>query len=216
LLHELGHSTYTSKYIPATLPYALRSDAHALSTEAVAMMFEDFAGDAGWLRAMGVTVPDPEKFDRQAAMERQAHRLIFSRWCQVMFRFEKELYADPDQDLNKLWWDLVEKYQEIKRPEGSNEPDYAAKIHIVSAPVYYHNYMLGELFAAQLRQAIAREVQGGADRMTPGALVGNKALGRFMRERVYQPGRSVDWEQLSVQATGGPLGAKAFAKEIKE
>ena len=21
------------------------------------------------------------------------------------------MYEDPDQDLNKLWWDLVEKYQ---------------------------------------------------------------------------------------------------------
>ena len=37
--------------------------------------------------------------------------LIFSRWCQVMLRFEKAIYADPDQDLNELWWDLVEKYQ---------------------------------------------------------------------------------------------------------
>ena len=44
--------------------------------------------------------------------------LIFSRWCQVMLRFEKGMYENPDQDLNKLWWDLVEKYQLLKRPDG--------------------------------------------------------------------------------------------------
>ena len=46
--------------------------------------------------------------------------------------------------------DLAEKYQEVKRPEGRNEPDFAAKIHIVTTPVYYHNYMLGEMFASQV------------------------------------------------------------------
>ena len=77
---------------------------------------------------------------------------------QVVLRFEKAMYEDPKQDLNKLWWDLVEKYQLIKRPEGRNAPDYASKIHIVSAPAYYHNYMMGQLFASQVHHAIAREV----------------------------------------------------------
>ncbi len=75
-----------------------------------------------------------------------------------MFRFEKELYRDPNQDLNKLWWDLVEKYQGLKRPEGALSPDYASKIHIVSAPCYYHNYMMGELFACQVHEALCKEV----------------------------------------------------------
>ena len=60
--------------------------------------------------------------------------LIFSRWCQVMLRFEKAMYENPDQDLNKLWWDLVEKYQGLKRPPNRNAPDYASKIHIFRAP----------------------------------------------------------------------------------
>ena len=81
---------------------------------------------------------------------RRARLLIFSRWCQVMLRFEKALYEDPSRDLNVLWWDLVENYQGLKRPDGRHAPDYASKIHIVSTPAYYHNYMMGELFAAQL------------------------------------------------------------------
>src|SRR5207302_796662 len=130
--------------------------------------------------------------------------LIFSRWAQVMFRFEKGMYEDPEQDLNKLWWDLVEKYQMVKRPEGRSAPDYASKIHIVSAPVYYHNYMMGELFASQLHHSIARELYNDADPNTV-IYVGNKKVGEFMRKRVFEPGRTLSWNALTKHATGAEL-----------
>ena len=46
------------------------------------------------------------------------------------------LYADRD-DLNSLWWNPVERLQLVKRPAGRDEPDWAAKIHVAVAPVYY-------------------------------------------------------------------------------
>ena len=165
MLHELGHSVYSSKNIPESVPYVLRTEAHILTTEGMAMMFERFSKDADWLPAMGVAVPDPKAFDEAGARMQRDKLLVFSRWCQVMFRFEKALYENPDQDLNTLWWDLVEKYQLVHRPEGRNAPDYASKIHIVSAPAYYHNYMMGELFADQVLHAIARDV---LERRRPG------------------------------------------------
>lgn len=214
MMHELGHATYSSKNIPASVPYVLRSEAHTLTTEGVAMMFERFVRNPAWLGALGVDVPDPEAF-RQRAMKLRSNRLlIFSRWCQVMFRFEKALYADPEADLNRTWWDLVEKYQGVKRPEGRNAPDYAAKIHIVIAPAYYHNYQLGELFAAQVHHTIARNVLAGTDPATA-VYVGNKAVGRYMIERVFAPGRTVDWNQLTKHATGEALSAKAFAADFQ-
>src|SRR6185436_11592422 len=158
MLHELGHSVYSSKNIPASLPYVVRTDAHIMCTEGVAMMFERFSKDGEWLAAFNIPVADKAAYSAAGARMRRDRLLIFSRWAQVMFRFEKELYHDPSQNLNKLWWDLVEKYQLLKRPEGRNMPDYASKIHIVSAPAYYHNYMLGQLFACQLHAAISREV----------------------------------------------------------
>ncbi len=158
MLHELGHSVYSSKNIPHSVPYVLRSEAHILTTEGIAMLFERFSKDADWLKGMGVAVPDPAAFDRAGVRMHRAKLLVFSRWCQVMFRFEKGLYENPEQDLNTLWWDLVERYQLVRRPEGRNLPDYASKIHIVSAPVYYHNYLMGELFADQVLEAIAREL----------------------------------------------------------
>ncbi len=213
MLHELGHSVYSSRNIPRSLPYALRAEAHILTTEGIAMLFERFSKDADWLQAMGVAVPDPVAFDKAGAKMQRAKLLVFSRWCQVMFRFEKALYENPDQDLNTLWWDLVEKYQMVHRPEGRTAPDYASKIHIVSAPAYYHNYLLGQLFADQVLHAIARDVLGGVD-PSKASFVGKPAVGEYLKTRVFAPGRSLDWNALTRHATGEPLNARAFAAEI--
>ncbi len=213
MLHELGHSVYSSKNIPRALPYVLRAEAHILTTEGVAMMFERPAKSADWLQKMGVTVPDPKGFNETGEKMLRNQLLIFSRWCQVMLRFEKALYSNPNQDLNALWWDLVEKYQMVKRPEGRNAPDYASKIHIVVAPAYYHNYMMGQLFASQVHHAIARNVLK-ADPDTV-LYVGHSSVGEFMKKRVFAPGKTMPWNALTKFATGEELNAKAFAADFQ-
>jgi peptidyl-dipeptidase A len=214
LLHELGHSVYSSKNIPRTLPYTLRTDSHTLTTEGLAMMMQRLADSELWIEQMGIKLDKPEQFASAAAGSRRNDLLIFSRWCQVMLRFEKAMYENPDQDLNKLWWDLVEKYQNLKRPEGRNAPDYASKIHIVTSACYYHNYMMGDLFASQVHHAITRDVYHGADPRTV-AYVGNKDVGRFLQEKIFNPGKSLSWNDLTKFATGEDLNAKAFAEDFR-
>jgi len=162
---------------------------------------------------MGVHISDPTAFDRAGARMLRAKLLVFSRWAQVMFRFEKALYGNPDAELNTLWWDRVESYQMVHRPDGRNAPDYASKIHIVSAPAYYHNYLMGELFANQVLHAIARNVLNGVD-PAKARFVGNTGVGDFLKTRIFAPGRSLDWNGLTKHATGDTLNAKAFAAEI--
>ena len=213
LLHELGHAVYSSVNISRQVPYVLRTDAHAFCTEGVAMLFQRASKSADWLRAMGVTVANPAAFNRTGAHMYRNELLVFSRWCQVMFRFEKELYANPDHDLNRLWWDLVEKYQAIHRPEGRDAPDYASKIHVVVAPAYYHNYMLGQLFASQVHRTLAKEVLHTDPQQA--LFVGQPAVGQFMKDRVFAPARTKSWPRLTHDATGEPLNARAFAADFR-
>jgi peptidyl-dipeptidase A len=213
MLHELGHAVYSSKNIPQSVPYVVRSDAHILCTEGAAMMFERFSKSADFLKAMGVKVDDPQAYNRAGAKMRRDQLLIFSRWCQVMLRFEVALYGNPGEDLNKLWWDLVEKYQLVHRPDDRSAPDYASKIHVVSAPAYYHNYMMGQLFACQVHRTICQEVLKASD--VPSAIYpGDQRVGEFMKTRVFAPGRTLPWNDLTRHATGEPLNAKAFAAEF--
>jgi peptidyl-dipeptidase A len=214
MLHELGHAVYSSKNIPRSVPYVLRTESHILTTEGVAMMFERFSKDADWLQAMGVRLEDPRAFDETGAKMRRDRLLIFSRWCQVMLRFEKGMYEDPDQDLNELWWDLVAKYQGMRRPAGRHSPDYASKIYLVSAPCYYHNYMMGQLFASQVHRTIAREVLGGMD-PAKANYVGKRQVGEYMKGRVFAPGKTLPWDELTRHATGERLNPKAFAADFR-
>ena len=214
LLHEFGHSVYSSKNIPATQPYLLRMESHILTTEGVAMMFERFSKQRGWIEKMGLKADDPASFDETASKMQRNQLLIFSRWCQVMLRFEKGMYENPDADLNDLWWTLVAKYQGLKKPAGRNAPDYASKIHIVSVPVYYHNYQMGQLFASQVHRAIAKTLYPDLD---PKHVLynGNGKVGEFMKARVFDPGRSLSWNELTKFATGEELNAKGFALDFQ-
>lgn len=210
LLHELGHAAY-DKFIPRTLPFLLRTPAHTLSTESIAMYMGRLTRKPEWLRE----VAGAELGDEEAAEIRRQLRaamLVSARWILVMVHFERELYRDPDRDdLNTLWWDLVERMQFIRRPEGRDEPDWAAKIHFSTAPVYYHNYLLGELMASQLTAHLARgEMRGRRS----GSIRGVEAVGRFLRERIFAPGASLDWNELLVHATGEGLNPHYFVEEF--
>jgi peptidyl-dipeptidase A len=124
------------------------------------------------------------------------------------------MYEDPKQDLNALWWDLVQKYQGLKKPAGRNAPDYAAKIHICSAPVYYHNYMMGQLFASQVHHALCKDLYPGM-KVNEVLYIGDKKVGEWMTRKVFAVGRTLAWNDLLKHATGAGLNPEAFAKDFK-
>lgn len=103
ILHELGHGVYDQN-IDMTLPFFLRTPAHTFTTEAIAMIFGRLASNPYWLRDnAGVSESEADQIRDDVRNSLRLEQLVFSRWCQVMFRFEKAMYTNPDQDLNKLW-----------------------------------------------------------------------------------------------------------------
>ncbi|MFH0901070.1 MAG: M2 family metallopeptidase [Pseudomonadota bacterium] len=213
ILHELGHAIYDIGYSGnKELPYLLRTKAHSLTTEGVAMLMGRLATNPYWMRQF-VGIADEEVTKLSAPLRDHTRRgaLVFVRWGLALVHFERELYRNPDQDLSSLWWQIVGKYQLLTAPEGRSEPDWAAKIHLTTTPVYYQSYLLGELFAAQLHQTIAEQFFAGQDPWTV-VYAGSLDVGRFLDEKVFRPGASLPWEELVVHATGRPLGTSAFVK----
>ena len=158
ILHELGHATYT-KNIQKDLPFLLRIEAHTFLTEAIAILMGRQANNVDWMQAIvGINEKEKQALGKALFENLRLSEIAFSRWSQVMMRFEKAMYINPDQDLNKLWWDIVEENQFVKRPENRNESDWAAKIHLAQYPCYYHNYMLGGLASSQILNALVRQV----------------------------------------------------------
>jgi len=103
ILHELGHGVY-SYYNDRSLPFTLRDAAHTFTTEAIANMFGRMATNPEWMLQMGIIdSTESAKIAEDSRKSLRLQMLVFSRWAQVMYRFEKSMYENPDQDLNKLW-----------------------------------------------------------------------------------------------------------------
>ncbi len=213
MLHEFGHASY-DKYIDTTLPWILRNPAHTFTTEAVAMIFGRFSTNAQWMKDnLGISDAEKTKIADISFKSLRLQQLVFSRWSQVMYRFEKGMYENPDQDLNKLWWDLVEKYQMIKKPTDRNAPDWASKIHIATSPCYYHNYLLGELLASQLHNYIVTNIIKSGDFKNQ-SYVNNKEIGKYFIDKVFVPGARFKWNDMIEKATGEKLTPKYYAKQF--
>lgn len=210
MLHELGHAIY-STFIRKDLPWMLRQEAHPLTTEGIAMFFDSAAHTSTYLQRFAGVGPEQAKQLENALQERRKlSRLVFLRWCLVMIHFEMEAYRDPEQSLSDAWWTLVERYQFLQRPEGRDEPDWATKIHIVMAPAYYQNYLLGELFGAQLRKTLGGLV--GSSTLA-GELLFAPEIAPFLRDKIFAPGRSLTWQALLQQATGSRLDPAHLLEE---
>ena len=90
--------------------------------------------------------------------------------------FERALYDDPERDLDAVWWELVARHQLVTPPAGRKAPDWAAKIHIAVAPVYYHTYLYGAIVALQVMDALRSSVGGLVDRPEAGKILREQAL----------------------------------------
>lgn len=213
MLHEFGHAAY-DKYISKSLPFIMRDPAHTFTTEAIAMLFGRNSTNAQWMKAnLGLNDNEVNEVATDGFKSLRLQQIVFSRWAQVMYRFEKSMYENPDQDLNELWWRLVEKYQLLKKPEGRNEPDWASKIHIATAPCYYHNYLLGELLASQLYHYIVVNILKSND-LKNQAFSNNPEIGKYLIEKVFSPGMRYKWNDMIKNATGEFLTPKYYAEQF--
>ena len=212
-LHELGHATY-SKYLPrdAAVFAAGRSpraddrgggdDVRAIRPER--RLAASDGGESARSRAFSGG-------GGQAAAKPPADlRPILPGDVPLRARVVRE--SQPGLEPAVVGFD-----REVSGGEAAGGPRRARlrrQVSFCRRPCYYHNYMLGELFASQVHHALIRAIM--PDTNPAGAIyVGNKKAGEFMRDRVYSPGLTLDWNQLTRHATGEELNAKAFAEDIK-
>jgi len=202
VLHELGHAIYELGLDPK-LPWLLREPPHMISTEAMALIAGRQAYRSQALQTLIGNAPQKQSLMQKADKSLRRRQLIFSRWVMVMTAFESELYRDPHQDLNRLWWALVEKYQKIHPPiNRETHADWAAKYHIGLAPVYYFSYLLGEMFASAIQETLGTTT-----------LAIQKA-GQLLNEKLFRPGNRMTWDALIQHVTGKPLSPDAWIKEF--
>lgn len=216
MLHEFGHAVYALGHDDPSNPFFLRNAAHTFTTEAIAMIFGRLSRNPEWMRlSLGLTDIEKSEIEEDCYKSLKLQQLVFSRWVQVVYRFEKEMYSNPEQDLNALWWNLAEKYQMLKKPHNRDMPDWATKIHIALYPCYYHNYQLGELLASQIHYYIVDNITKSGDYKNE-CYIGNPAIGKWMSDNIFKIGMKLEWNEMIEKATGEKLTAKYYAKQFVE
>ena len=205
MLHELGHGVYDAGIDPGSRGSSARriSSPRRASRSCSAACT---ATRSGWRRSRGcrpTRLPISRRRLQAAPRRRDARvRPLGARDDQLR---AGALRRPRGRSRRRRWWELVHRFQGVNPPDDRNEPDWAAKIHVALAPVYYHNYLYGAIVASQLREALDREA---------GGLVDRPEAGRILTERLFSAGDSSRWDELVERATGAPLQASSLRLEL--
>ncbi len=213
MLYESAYSAYL-KNINVDLPYILREPSHIFIADAVATLFGRFSANPDWLEEM-ITIGAKEKeaIEDKCNMHHMMDKLVFSRWAQVMYHFEKSLYENPEQNLNKLWWQLVNEYQLLNTPGDWDNPDWATKIHIITEPCTYHNYMLGELYASQLHNYIKTQIVKDDSDDCAIKCINNPEIGAYLISKIFKHGKSLSWDEIVQESTNEALNPNYYQRQ---
>jgi len=212
LLYESGFASYL-KYIDKDLPYLLHQPPHFTANDAIATLFSGFSINPVWLeKIVGIPEAEKEKIKETSFKQLRLEKFVFSRFAQVMYRFERDLYEDPGQNLNDLWWQLVSNYQMLNMPNERDEPDWATKTHIITMPCSYHNYLLGELIASQIHTFVNDEVLNN-DETCETKCINNPKVGEYMINKLFKPGAKYNMQNWLKNATNSNLSPDYFARQ---
>ncbi len=196
LFHEYGHALHAC--FVKQRHYPLKLDVGCFS-EAMATILQHFTSDPDWLRMnTSLTSEEITRFVKAT----KASLLLRLRNLMALSIFEFLAYENPEQNLNKLWSRTQAKYLFVSENET---PQWAAQSIYTTHPIYFQNYILAEMIAAQTIRCLKEKY---------GQLLKNARIAEFLIQNYYSPGSSVDWPQKIEKATGTKLGAEALVQQL--
>lgn len=196
LFHEYGHALHAC-FVKQRY-YALKLDVGCFH-EGMATILQRFTSDADWLRLnTSITNKEITRFVKA----RKASLLLRLRNLMALSIFEFQAYENPEQDLNKLWSRTRTKYLFVSEDET---PRWAAQSIYTTHPIYFQNYILAEMIAAQTIQHLKEKY---------GRLLHNAKIAEFLIQNYYGPGSSVDWPEKIEKASGRRWSAEALVQQL--
>ncbi len=200
LLHEVGHGVYDIG-VSSKLAHFDRNPASSAATEAVAMMMESVPYREGFYqKELGM----PQELVKKLSVMRLKSSIDFVKWATVLINFEKQLYANPEQDLPMLWYGLNQKHMLENIPSVLHH-EWACVPHFLSHPVYYQNYLRAEIMASQMYDALHAKL---------GNLSENKDTAEYLRTKFFRFGASLKEGELLKRFTGSALSVDAYCKQF--
>jgi peptidyl-dipeptidase A len=217
VLHELGHIYYYRTYSNPEVPVVLRNGANRAYHEAFGTMMGLASLQKPFLQGLGMVDKNVKTDDTLVLLKEALEYCVHIPWGSgTMTEFEYNLYSKnlPKDQYNKLWWDLVKRYQGIVPPTGRGEEycDAATKTHINDDPAQYYDYSMSNVLLFQFHQHIANNILKQDPHNTN--YWGNKGVGEFL-QKVMKPGASVDWRAHLKNSIGQEFSAQPMLEYFK-
>ena len=195
-MHELGHAVFNV----FNNPKHYRFEWHPTNTmtEAIALMMGGLPATEGLFKGM-VSDKTNSKYQRRS-IEYDINSVIsLLRYSD----FERQMYLNPNQDLQKLWRALNTKYYSMSKNEELT--NYWATIpHYTGWPAYCQNYFRSELIRAQLYEELTKRF---------GKISENPKVANFLNENIFQYGGTKEDNEILEAITGKKLEPDTFTKK---
>lgn len=189
LLHEIGHAVHFT-HIAQDRPL-FKNTLSASWAEGMAQIAAALCDERSWLETYAAM---PAGLIDRYITAKQERDIIYLRTTLMRLYFEYEAYVNPNRDLNKLYWDLFERY--LLLPRHDEIKPWAAIIHYTTHPVYLHNYLIADIIAAQTVDYLKKNY---------GVVVDNPMVGSFLVQNYFRFGSRYDWRELLERGTGERL-----------
>ena len=225
-LHEYGHALYERQIDPALTRTNLGRGTSMSIHESQSKLWENHVARnaafgellAGELDAAGFPIAPAELHATMVGVERSLIRVsadALTYPLHIILRFELELALVEGEltvaDLPGAWREGVRRLLGLEVP--SDALGSLQDVHWGAGSFgYFPSYALGCLIAAQLWEALERELGPREEDLRRGEVEPIKA---WLGERVHRYGRRLDTTELVERATGAPLSIDAFMRFVE-
>jgi len=159
--------------------------------EAIGRFFESFCFSPDWLRKY---THMPESLIERVRQGQFATDILNARLLLVNVLFEREIYRNPNRDLNALYWDLLIEHTNL--PRYDDLVLWTSETDLPEGLLISRDHLFAQIAAAQTWAYIAQQ---------HGSVVGNREVRSFMVQNYFRFGNRYPWEELVERATDEPL-----------
>ncbi|MBV1774248.1 M2 family metallopeptidase [Burkholderiaceae bacterium DAT-1] len=199
--HELGHIYYDLAYRKqANLFRGGANDGfHEAIGDTIALSITP-----EYLKKIGLMDANAEAGDEITPLLQQAlKKIAFLPFAYLVDNWRWQVYGGKvkPEDYDKVWWQLREQYQGVKRPVPATAGgfDAGAKFHVAS-DTPYARYFLAHILQFQFQRALCKEA-GYSGPLNRCSIYGNKAAGAKY-QAMLTLGTSKPWPEALKTLTG--------------